>query len=389
MKSRIAVFSFAAAALSASAALVPVSPKDDAIVPLLPDAQKRILALPTKEARNEALEPERHHATRTEPKPWRQPLPLVLSWQATAKEKGPWKVRISRNEDLSDGVDFLLESSNVKSAVGECATVWTCEPPRVNLETGRKYWWSVYSGDEASVASGFVTEDTAPRWILVEGRVKNIRDLGGWKTSSGGRVRQGLVFRGQGLNDNSVDGKTPGRNRLYIEDAKYMKESLGIKTDLDLRSQGETAGMKVSPLGGDVRFISRSSPAYNGIFGRREMDVMAQNFRVFCDRSNYPVYFHCIAGADRTGALAYVLNGLLGVDKEDLERDWESTFYPKLPGVKDKSEWRGSHYFDEGFAKYGGESVPLAKRIELYLIDCGVTAEEIARFREIMLAPAD
>lgn len=93
--------------------------------------------------------------------------------------------------------------------------------------------------------------------------------------------------------------------------------------------------------------------------------------------------------ADRTGSLAYVLNGVLGVGKEDLERDWESTFYNgmSIPGVDDPKHARGTQHFDAGFAKYGKPGDTLARRIELYLLDCGVTEAEIAAFKSIMLRP--
>ena len=119
------------------------------------------------------------------------------------------------------------------------------------------------------------------------------------------------------------------------------------------------------------------------------MKTMAENFRVFCDEKNYPIYFHCIGGADRTGSLAYVLNGILGVNKHDLDVDWEATFYPSLPelekGYNGPTYWRREQYFDEGFAKYGDANSSWNERIELYLLDCGVTKEEIAKFRSIML----
>ena len=72
--------------------------------------------------------------------------------------------------------------------------------------------------------------------------------------------------------------------------------------------------------------------------------------------------------------------------KEDLERDWESTFYDggDIPGVEDSKHGRGTQHFDAGFAKYGQPGDTLQRRIELYLLDCGVTKEEVARFRSIM-----
>ena len=156
------------------------------------------------------------------------------------------------------------------------------------------------------------------------------------------------------------------------------------------------AGECRDAIGAGVKLIHHPSSAYNGIFKKSPdelsssgMKTMAENFRVFCDEKNYPIYFHCIGGADRTGSLAYVLNGILGVDKHDLDVDWETTFYPTLPelekGYNGPTYWRREQYFDEGFAKYGDENSTWNERIELYLLDCEVTKEEIAKFRSIML----
>ena len=152
--------------------------------------------------------------------------------------------------------------------------------------------------------------------------------------------------------------------------------------------------MTQSPLGPGVAFIHRSAPAYKEIFTPEGMKTMAENFRVFCDERNYPIFFHCIGGADRTGSLAYVLNGVLGVERADLERDWESTFYPDIPNVVTNDTgkpfingtyWRSSQHFDDGFAKYAVPGDTLRDRIERYLLACGVTKEEIEKVREIML----
>ena len=98
--------------------------------------------------------------------------------------------------------------------------------PRAKLEVARPYWWRVTGRCVRnqqwhlvpSETASFATEDRAPRWIEVEGRVGNFRDFGGRRTADGRRVRQGMAYRGQGLNDNSVTGEEPGRNRLTTED---------------------------------------------------------------------------------------------------------------------------------------------------------------------------
>ena len=419
-------------AMAARAALVPVAPKDGARVPLLTSAQKSILTYASYEERLAALK-----ADRAKPKGeriyfgnedarWRVAEPLTLEWLATEGECEPWKVAVATNAAFTGTVQmyFLDDKMLVVSDVAGGARHCRYTVPRANLEVDGTCFWKVWSDVKcdagyahgsmlegscavcgrmskvhASPVVSFRTENRPPRWIAVEGQVRNIRDLGGWTTLDGRRVRQGMVFRGQGLNDSSMSGDAAGRNRLTMEDAAYLKGVLGIKTDLDLRTDRETADMERSPLGEGVRLVKRSSPLYDGLFksgetaddmlsfGRR---TVAENFRLFCDSTNYPIYFHCIGGADRTGSLAYVLNGVLGVPRHDLEVDWESTFYPELPELKKgckpgERSWRSKYHFDEGFAKYGDADTPWNQRIVLYLKDCGITDAEIARFRSIML----
>ena len=115
---------------------------------------------------------------------------------------------------------------------------------------------------------------------------------------------------------------------------------------------------------------------------------MAENVRVFCDPASYPIYFHCIGGADRTGSLAYMMLGYLGVPRHDIETDWESTFYPNIPDDIRESEpgfWCRESHFTDGLMKYGAEGDSWQRRIELYFLDCGLTPEELGRLRDLML----
>ena len=437
-KNTTLVLSALALCFVAAAAVEPVSPANGATIVLLPEPQKKIMAFATYEERLAALRADKakphddRYYGKNRASKWRTSRPLTLKWRTTDGEDGPWKILIGKTPDLADAMEFWLnpheaqkmattEDRSTREKVEGKLHTYTYSTSRANLEIGRTYYWKVWSNVKcqnyshgstigkacdcgkgrmavASETSSFTTEDVPPRWIKLEGRVENIRDLGGWKTLDGRRVKQGLIFRGQGLNDNSVNGDRIGRNRLMVEDISYMRDVLGIKTDLDLRTKREISTMDKSPLGADVTFIQRGSPSYAGLFAKGgfndelcsdSMKTTAENFRVFCDRANYPIYFHCIGGADRTGSLAYIMLGVLGVSKHDIEVDWESTFYPQLPELEPrysgKDYWRREQHFDEGFAKYGDADTPWGRRIELYLLACGVTQEEIDRFRAIML----
>jgi len=415
MKKSVPLFLALVSAAAACAAVVPKSPAGGEEIKLVADAQKKVMNLPTYEERLNLLKEDRAHGKKIRhDKYWRKALPLVLTWEATAGEKGPWKIEIAKKADFSDARTWYKAAKETDKASGRATGAATSgatvkfEVKYANLEIATAYYWRVSTRGRCkewncgarckcaeskttvtSETATFRTEDFAPRWMAIEGSVGNMRDLGGRKTTDGRRVRQGMIYRGQGLNNNSVTGEKPGRNRLTVADVEYMTGELGIKTDLDMRSSGETAGMDVSPLGKDVKFIHHSSSCYAGIFSKDGMKVMAANVRVFCDPANYPIYFHCIGGADRAGSLAYVLNGALGVARHELETDWESTFYPTLSEMRDDytghNYWCGEWHFNDGFSKYGDADTPWEKRVELYLLACGITKEELEKFRAIML----
>ena len=400
----------AGAAITAHSAIVPVSPVGGATVSLVPDAQRKVMELPTLEDRIALFREDREHGGKVirHDSFWRKAKPVVFTWQVTGDETGPWKLEIGKDPSLK-GADIRYigvkdvdpatgrETDKDAEGFGGKSVVYTV--PRANLEVGRTYYWRVTGRGKPDVdkkigpsisseIATFATEDRAPRWIEIEGKVGNMRDFGGWRTTDGRRVRQGMAFRGQGLNYNSVTGEHQGRNRLTVEDVNYMTKTLGIITDLDLRSKGETVDMVESPLGPSIHFIEYSSPCYKGIFTSDGKRKMATNVRVFCDPSNYPLYFHCIGGADRTGSLAYMLLGVLGVSRHDIETDWESTFYPNIPDdvhEKEPDFWCRESHFNDGLMKYGKDGDTWQRRIELYLMDCGITEAEIARLRSILL----
>ena len=270
MKRMILSVGAAMAAAMAGAAVETVSPKGGETVELLPSSQRRVMALATQDERIAALEAMDKAG---EKGVWRRTHSLRLRWRTTAGEAGPWKVELWRDGGdgarethwVDDGVEKLSDENGVST--------YEWRVPRANLELGRAYCWKVTGGIKCDVwehgstvggvcptcgknqAAGasdtarFVNAANPPRWIAVEGRVGNMRDLGGWRTTDGRRVRQGMIYRGQALNDNSVNGERRGRNRLMVEDVDYLKGTLGVKTELDLRSPREIADLAASPLG--------------------------------------------------------------------------------------------------------------------------------------------
>lgn len=67
-------------------------------------------------------------------------------------------------------------------------------------------------------------------------------------------------------------------------------------------------------------------------------------FTSLANYDNYPVYMHCWGGADRTGTVAFMVEGLCGVSEEDLAIDLEQTAFSMF----------GNRYrYDNGSYLYG------------------------------------
>ena len=374
------------------AEIILLSPADGKTVERVPENQKKIMACKNRKERLALLAADRKAKKEffSSKAAWRVAKSITFKWKVTANENGPYKVVVSPNEDFSQPCHSFFADRNSNGKFQTSARTWGLQG---NLEAGRKYFWRVISYDfhnnkkTVSATGTFFTAPDAPRHIRLEGRTANVRDIGAWKTSNGTRVKQGMLFRGEGLNNNSPDRETEGRNRLTMADQSYMLDVLKIQTDLDLRGFHETVAMKGSPLGNKVQFINIPCPAYRGLFREDGKKSIRDIFRVFCKKENYPIYFHCIGGVDRTGAVAFILNGLLGVSQNDLEIDWEHSFYPDLPDDPSAAKpnyGRSIMQVVKGMMKYGEKNDTMQKRIELYLKSCGITDDEIASFRSIM-----
>jgi protein-tyrosine phosphatase len=237
-----------------------------------------------------------------------------------------------------------------------------------------------------------------PEYDLIAARVvdwkgvPNARDLGGLPGKNGRCVRRGRIYRTAGLNDNAKyrekgakvnlprdQWKGPGKSRITPPVRELIVEKLGVKTDLDLRTDRETFKMTLSPLGDKVKWIKISSSNYSGLGETKGREAFAKCFKVFLEEANYPIVFHCIAGADRTGTLACILNGLLGVDADLLYKDWRYTW------AGQGKEAPEGYWADlmKVFSQYEGAT--LNERIEKFVLSNGFTAEDIEKFRSLML----
>lgn len=283
-----------------------------------------------------------------------KPYPVTVSWSYEKAAVEQFVVKVSESPDLSNAWEFTTDSLY-------------CDI--YNVKVGTTYYWNVTAEytdgtTDSSDVKSFTVENQAPRMIFADG-VPNMRDLGGRETANGHTVAQGLIYRSAAMDNNNVAV-------ISQEGIDTMRNQLGINTEIEFRYEN-VDGKTESILGSDVNYYH-----YSMGYGDDMLDSNAASikgiFEAFADSNNYPIVYHCQVGADRTGLISYLLNGLLGVPKEELLRDYLLTNFSTVAGSRDLSMI--SDKYVRTLAEYNGDT--LACKIYNYLHrEIGVSAEDL------------
>ena len=172
------------------------------------------------------------------------------------------------------------------------------------------------------------------RAIVLEGCL-NFRDLGGYRTADGRRVRWRRLFRSDSL------------HRATEADAGHLVDELGVVTVIDLRTSVERE--RGGPVGVEARHPVRGFhlPLVDQLFARPEQETalprpdnmgdayvamlglggsnVAAVLRALAEPGALPAVLFCAVGKDRTGALSALLLSLLGVTDDDVVADYALT----------------------------------------------------------------
>ncbi len=284
---------------------------------------------------------------------------IVLKW-ISFENVASYTVKLAMKNDMSDAITYETTE---------------CKLELLNLCVDTDYYWTVTAGDYASDIQTFHTQDTI-RSLTIEG-VANARDGGGWHTTDGKYVKQGMFYRGAKIDDITQAGKD------------VMLHQLGIKTDLDLRNPGEEAAGS-SPLGTGVNYINVGGPYYwddtRGINAAAYQDALVTEIKTFANPDNYPIYVHCSIGRDRTGTICFLINALLGVEEQDLYMDYEFSTLSLARTEYSSAKWMTGVFktmYDnvQAYAPNG----TMAEATEAFMLSIGVTQDEINAIREILL----
>jgi len=240
---------------------------------------------------------------------------LTLKWSGYSKASS-YKIKISINEDMSNFNEYVTSQNELVVP---------------DLFINYTYYWQIIPLGQNDAELGispvysFQTVGT-PRTISIDG-VSNSRDIGGYITVEGKRVKQNTVFRSANLDGVTDDGIEKATNYY------------GIKFDLDLRKSGEgTCGLG-SPLGNDIGYKNIQGPYWvtgtTGFDYQGNFASIKQEMLTFTKKENFPLIIHCSIGQDRTGSLCFLLGALLGINGRDLAMDYEMSSFSASAGGAD------------------------------------------------------
>jgi protein-tyrosine phosphatase len=256
----------------------------------------------------------------------------------------------------------------------------------------------------------------AARRVPLEG-AHNFRDLGGYETSDGKRVKWGVLYRSDALGD-LTDDDVETLARLQLKRVVDFRSETERERDADRLPENPGPNVAWTPIQGDAldphdiqemilsgdateEGMSQLLVVANESFITQFGDVYAEFLRNLSQRENLPTLFHCTAGKDRAGFGAALALMALGVPRATIMQDylktnaftaehtesrlrlirWVSLFRADPDAIRPLFEARPEYLqaaFDTIDAKYGSTEAYLSEGL-------GIDAQTQARLRANLL----
>ena len=252
-----------------------------------------------------------------------------------------------------------------------------------NLIPGNIYYFQVEAGDEVLTKGQFLVQ--GPVRMIYAPSINNIRDIGGWPVQDGKIVRYGLIYRG---------GEANGLHPSVAEDRQTLID-LGVGAEIDLRKDNN-----YDSGNGQVGKCAFGFKSADYFFKEGGYDCKLEHMSNAQSKARYKqwfpfilnhikegkaVYYHCVWGADRTGLVSVLLEGLLGLTQEQMNLEYELTSL-SFAGLRPKSGYAdGDHQKLIEYVK-ALEGETLRDKFDTYWTkQVGISMEQIEEFRSIML----
>lgn len=288
----------------------------------------------------------------------------------------------SQRYDRPEGCTVELKSGNLTVYDNGTQNAYTVKVRKgsytfYNITPGVGGEFYVRNGDKI-VQKGHLRPTGALRMIYSETQgLQNMRDLGGW-ACDGGTVKYNLLIRGGSVIDATDTDRNTWVKLLGIDHDVFVKTYSGSQL-----AGREQYGTK-SPLGERVTLYQKDLSSEGSENKRNFANAKEQMNGIMNSIFDHAIagettYFHCLAGADRTGMVAIVIEGILGISKSDIDKDYEITSF----NCQRERNHIGYIADINILREYPG--VTFRDKCVYYLLDCGITLEKINAFRNAVI----
>lgn len=302
-------------------------------------------------------------------------FPMVVKWKLNRDIKNQI-LYISTNKLIPIADTVAVKSYDIPCGISDFAVY--------NLIPNATYYYKVCGTDFDNnlivIKEGCFTTIGQVHMLKIDG-LKNVRDLGGWLTPNG-KIKYGLLFRGCELDD------TGGGVELTHEGKKELFDRIRIKTDIDLRTD---VGNTKSPIGALVDYNCYPIQPYDtGLKDTITKGLIKSIFEKIEEKlsKSNAIYFHCQAGRDRTGTLAFLILGVLGVSESDIAKDYELTefAYASYKADNPNTSRKFAQYVSMVSYIKTFNGVTFNDKIISYLLSIGISQATINNIKSYMVA---
>lgn len=227
-----------------------------------------------------------------------QPAPVVVPLPERTTEPMILTLADSLHPEEVDTIQIAADVTEVK--------LW-------NLIPMRTYYYNV-----EDLTAGTIHTTGQLRHLRIDSGF-NVRDIGGYMTSSGKRLLYGKIYRGSEV-DNGFAAE------MTAEDAGKLY-ALGIRTQIDLRLPTNIKGNKLlteSHIGENVEYLPLPMTDNDSLLTKYPHEYKKAFEHIYNTlKKGNAVYVNCTYGADRTGLLCLLIEALCGVALPDLYKEYE------------------------------------------------------------------